>query len=405
MPPVPAPLRRAGLRIEPAPGGPQLCVRDAWGVSPERAGVVLDARQWRLAQAFDGERDAADLARAQAPPADPAEVLALARRLSAALLLRDEAFERAAAERLDRLRAAGRREPLGPGAEYPHDAFDLRAEVGGLVANDWDMPPVDSLAGAWTTAAPHRRAGPLYARTFAALRSRERDATRVLLLGAAECELGRLLVPLDLPLATPLGAPPVDREGLAALGLHPGRDLLVHTTSLALERQALFLRVVLPRAVVLPVLVSSLGAARAALDPAGDEDVERAVEALLRCARLPGGAVLLCAADLQRVAGSFGGAAPPDAAGVPYSLVGATGRRVRDADTAVVDAATRLRPEELWSAALEGAGPRGAGRLLAPYLALRIVAGVAPEARGSTLGYLQLPGAGEIATAASVVWH
>ena len=89
---------------------------------------------------------------------------------------------------------------------------------------------------------------------------------------------------------------------------------------------------------------------------------------------------------------------------------GDLGRRTTDRDREAIDSATRLDHEIFLAAADQDDDPARRSLAAAPYLLLRALEGSASlvdgsPVRGSTLGYLQMPAAGEIATAAAIVFH
>ncbi len=364
-----APLRP--VEGVPVAGG-RVALVDPLGVASEP--FVLEPAEWDLLRANPG-----------AAGALPAELRA---RLSGAGLLQDEVFEERRREALDRFRALPARPAAGAGSDYEADPTSLRIEIGGLVANDWDMPPVHDALAVLAPATPIRTAAPLYARAWAALRHAE-DVARIVLLGVSRAPLQRVLVPCDKDLETPLGTVAVDRAALGALQVVPGRDELAHRDALALERHALFARVLFPRAPVVPLLVGAVGAGTA--PPGGSARVEAAVEALRRVRALPGRTLVVAASDLAHLAATVAGgaAAEPPAPG-----------ELRAADRRALAHATALEPEAFWTA-LRGR-PRMAEHAAAPYLALRLMADAAPL-RAEVLGYLQIPiEGGTITTAAAV---
>ncbi len=362
---------------------------DPLGVAHEP--FVLEAAEWIALRSWDAaaadgtsrpERDASSLADA------------LRTRLSSAYLLDDEAFEDRRRAELDRYRALPARPASGAGTDYDPDPTGLRIEIGGLVANDWDMPPVHDAVGALAPGAPIRSAAPLYARCYAALRHVE-DVARVVLLAVSRAPLHKVLVPSGKDLETPLGTVAVDAAALAALQVVPGRDELAHRGALVLERHALFLRVLFPRTPVLPLLVGAIGTGTA--PPGGSARVEAAVEALQRVLDLPGKTLVIAASDLAHLSSPVPGAEPPGPeprAPDPAHL--------RTQDRLALQHATDLEPEEFWTA-LRGR-PRHAQHAAAHYLALRLFADQ-PALRGEVLGYLQIPIEGGCITTATAAFR
>lgn len=401
---VPPPLRPLEVvHLEP-PDGQGTLLRDPLGIAPDQH--LLDARDWAIARRLDGIRSSAaiaqELARTELPGLGESEVDEVVRALSQRCLLRDEHFDRTAGEHLDHFRAAPRRAALGPGRDYEPDAFDLRMRIGGLVADDWDMPPLPHALGALGPGGRLGGAGPLYSRTYASLRHVPKP-DRIVILGGLGAPMGPLLVPLDRDLETPLGPVPVDREALAALGRLPGREILAHRSALVLERQALFTRVLFRKTPVLPILVGALRQApgETASSPNGIDEVEEALDSLDRVLELPGRSLVVCASDLFRVGPRHPG---------PCRIEGEDLGNLRRSDSRALDHAVELDAAGFWSNAETEGDPGRAAQVLAPYLFLRLFeAGRHPLPEGTTarrahlLGYRQMQAPGECTSAASLV--
>jgi AmmeMemoRadiSam system protein B len=372
---------------------------DPLGLSPAaaRGNLVLEAWEWETANAFDGRTPAAELAGgardARSAAARVERVQALAERLSRENLLEDEHFDRALAREFDSFRRHERRAAAGAGSEYPADPFDLRLRLGGVVADDWDMPPLDRVAGLWAPGGPLPAAASLYGRAWASVRHATSRFERVVLLGSVGAPLEHMLVPLAKSFETPLGTLEVDGEALTHLGVLPGRAQLAHRTSNVLERQALFVRLLFPRARIVPILV---GALDPEVDPAEHPEVLGALEGLERVERLPG-TLFVASADLFHQ-GRPGGVHPV-----------ATGAGIADQDRRMLDAVEELDPVAFAFAALAGGDQTRAAQAAAPYLLLALLRAASArrgdELRATNLGYLQCPTPSALFTAAAAVFH
>lgn len=369
-------------------------IRDPLGVAGHgRHGLRVPADVYAIAALFDGRRSWDELAASASDRIGrrvaPDEVQRIAHGFSERQLLDDERFRAQSELELRAFKSSPARPFVGAGSDYEADPIDLRIRIGGLVANDWDMPPPEDPFGVITPAADFTRAGPLYARTYAALRHSGARFERVLLLGALGAPLSHWIVPLDRDFATPFGPLRCDAAGVAALGIDPGTDELAHRGALALERQALFLKLLFPRLPIVPVLVSEPD------DDVSVDRTERAVEALARVVSLAGRTLVVCASDLSVVPGPT---LAPDVA-----------LAVRERDRLAVEAATRVDPEGFRSEIAHLPDPDRTRSFLAPYLFLRLCAARTVDERqpleGSVLGYSQMNGAEECTTAASVVFH
>ncbi|MEM7311209.1 MAG: AmmeMemoRadiSam system protein B [Planctomycetota bacterium] len=390
------------LEATPAADGTSLRIRDPLGVagrSPDaetrrRERLDLAPDLWRVARRLDGTRTAADIAADLSAVAEQEvseeEVLAAVAELSTAGVLEDaESTTRLATARTD-FDALPNRPSVGAGRDYPADPTDLRIRIAGLVANDWDMPPPAGLRGLLAPACSIGRAAPLYARSYAALRIVGARFARIVLLAPARAPVSRVLVPLDKDFETPLGAVQVDREALAALGAEAGEDALAHREALALERQMLFLRLLLPNTRVVPLLVGAVS---------GETERDEAVAALRRVERLPGETFFLAAADLARL---LAAADQPDA-------LGPEGRRaLRGLDKRMVDLAVECDAEGWRAQAVASGDAARAAESVPVELVLRVLreGGVVRRGvvRGHVLGYHQDLGAEELTTAASMAF-
>lgn len=392
-------------------GRPLVALADPLGLAGGGGAWVLrlEPEEFAVARLFGGGRSVDELVRlaaAQGIACDAARVEALALRLGAARLLDDDPTRAALQRAWQEFDALDVRPPLGAGRDYPADAFDLRLAIGGMVADDWDLPPPDTCVAAWTSAAKLDVARALHARTWAALRHFTLDFDRVLVLAPLAAPLESPVNVLTKPLATPLGTVALDRE-LARLFPAPrGPECLAAARALALERQALFLRVLYRDKPALFALV------RRTKDASETTDLEARLAAALTLPRT----LVLVAADLVHAELDL---PLPDAPTrsersptalrdtrdthwiVRHELVDAA----RDDDAGAVDAATRvdsIRLDEL--AARESDDARAASlALLARFTAA--LARARPEARGSLLGYAQANARGVLLSGASVLFH
>jgi AmmeMemoRadiSam system protein B len=416
-PPLFPHLRALRLSHSALDGTEGVGLTDPLGVSPMRGDRSLDLSpaDWAVLRRFDGLRSASEVAAAASAeldhPVSEAAVTALEARASELLLLRDERYRSALEREFEAFRRQAVRAAVGPGRDYERDSFELRVRIGGLVADDWDLPPLPQAQGLWSSSSSLDLAGPLYSRAYAAVRHCRPELSRVVLLGSIGAALDSRLVPLSKPFETPLGRVEPDTEGLAALGHLPGLEQLAHRDGLELERQMLFLRLLFPGLPVLPILVASPRREAGELETwetRGDDEVERAVEGLRAVLALEGRTLMIAAADLFRWGRRRGRSEP---APRHTTLLGGTaGNRIRDADREAIDAATRLDPDAFLAVAFDEEDPVRLGLAAAPYLMLRALEGRRSlvddtAVQGSTLGYLQMPAAGQITTAAAVVFH
>jgi AmmeMemoRadiSam system protein B len=398
------------LRAQPVArdGRELVLLHDPLGIASARngssgAGLFVPRDVWSIALQFDGQRTfdeiAAEASKRTGKQCSVAEVREIARALSHRFLLSDARSEAELAVQHAFFKSSPERPCVGAGRDYTADPVDLRIEIGGLVANDWDMPAPSGVFGVITPAASFRRAAKLYARTYAALRHCGGSFARVLVLGQMREPLRSPLVPLEKPFATPLGTLACDVDGVRALEIAPGPDELAHRGALVLERQCLFLKLLFPRSPIVPVLAAALPDPIEPSSPIVEAAVEAAVEALERVCALPGNTLVVCASDLSSSSSMIASADAPAL------------RDRRERDRIAVEHATRADAEAFWREVVTGEDPSRASALSATYLFLRLCAGRSsndPERgsiAGSVLGYEQLAPPGELTTAASVLFH
>ena len=187
--------------------------------------------------------------------------------------------------------------------------------------------------------------------------------------------------------------------------IEPGADELAPRSALTLERQALFLRLLWPRVPIVPCLVSAppRGPRGASHAPGPRDAHEDAVAACERALALEGDTLVLVASDLGRALAEHAG---PEV----HRLASDDQRAARERDKRAVDAALAFDAAAFWNEASLDAGTTSSNPLPL-WLALRLCqprrAATAElgHLRGSVLGYQQLPGRGELTTAASLVFH
>lgn len=431
-------LRPLGLRSRWDEG---VALDDPFELSPECSlgGPKLPREMWAIARRLKGEQDATGIARQLTAefgrPVEVAEVESVVAHLERALLLDNQDFREARERAFQNFRKEPQRPSYGAGSEYPDDPFELRLRIGGLVADDWDMPPLPHAQGLIAPDAPIARAAQLYTRSYAAVRHARGHAARVVLLCNVGARLEAPLIPLAKPFATPLGEVPTDGEALAALGQLPGLDQLAHRSAKALERQALFVRLLFPDTPVLALLVSDLPGLLQ--EEGGEEDLERveaSSDALAQLDELEGPTLMICAAPLYRE-GPLGNQAPAseqptaDSSQPPASepppgeprpphqgfgagtlLGGSHGGRIRSGDRSAIDALTQVDSDAFLQVLREEDDPLRNRWAAAPLLMLRWLEERfslkdGTPVKGSTLGYAPQLAPGELSTAASIVFH
>ena len=356
--------------LAPAPHGP------AW---------FLSEAEWNVALQLNGRRNLGEVVSTlDTPSINESFVVSVVDNLSRKFLLDDDVYEEALFRELDAFRKQPYRAMVGSGHEYSSDNIDLRIQLGGIVADDWDMPQIAPIHAFVLPAHPFGPAAKLYARGYAALRHQIQDIARIVLLGASEIPLGRLLVPLTLSSKTAFGISELDKHALRALSVVPGRDELAHRESLVLERHQLFTTLLAPQTPVLPILVGQM------TNPIDQvEEVESAVQSLLRVLALPGRTVLIAASDLARF---------DHEAGKPS-------RELRTTDADLSDHATRMDADRFWEAACQT--KTGQRSPTAIYLLLSALARLDknhPQLRGAVAGYLQLRDDRQLTSAASIAF-
>lgn len=324
-------------------------IEDPLGVAhPPGAPLALPDSVYQLAIRLDGRRSLAELSQSGAISALEWESLVYG--LSNQGLLEDAVFQ-------DKLRTQWelyRSSPERPfaGTDRERDPFALRAAIAGMVADDWDMPASRAPQALLVPAAPLNLGARLYGRGFASVRHVGTHFARVVLLGDAPLPLPPGLVSEDRDCATPIGSLRTDRAALQALGLEANPWQLAQRGALSLEPCMLFLRVLLPRIPIVPLLVSSELAHGA-----------QALASFEGLRHLPGPSLLICAADLAQ--------GPADA-------------HTRARDVLRNEALCNLDIASLTEASSDPASP--ALQLLARYLAQH-----KPRLSGNTLGYQALP--------------
>ncbi len=385
-------LRELQIRQLERDGVELVQVVDPLGIGPGRLAQpwFISKDEWRVAQLLDGRRTADDIGAelAEAGLAD-AFISRTITALSQRFVLDDEVFEEELFRQLDAFRSQTQRNLVGSGREYTSDNIDLRIQLGGIVANDWDMPEIPLLQGMLLPASSFGAAARLYARGYAALRHQVSKIDRIVLLGTADAKLGRLLVPLTLPSKSAFGISPLDADGLRALSIVPGRDEIAHRDSLVIERHQLFTTLLTPKTPVLPILVGQIGDLN---DPAVEADVSNAVSALQRVQSLPGHTLIITACDLGRLT---------------PTKTGISSRDLRTLDADLSDVATRLDSQAFLQAARSTDDPALSRSPAAAYLLLRVLEATkskSPGLRGAVAGYLQMKSDAHLTSAASLTF-
>ncbi len=366
--------------FEEPKGRTVIAMRDPMGVVAGT--LVVQPEAFFVASHFDGEHDAAQVASIVNGKTNgqltTAVVQSIADRFSERCLLHDDRFR----EAFERARRAFAEAPERPaahaGSNYPEDAGELRLRLGGILAEAWDQPrPQGDVVG---LVAPHidlDRGQITYARAYGVLRDLG-SFDRIVVLGTAHGPTSRLLAPTRKPYATPLGPLEVDLPAMdrlvSVLGDGAWDDEFSHRGEHSIEFQAIFLRLVQPRARVLPILCGSLRPlVDDGVDPNGHPDIERAVEALRAAVDDGRRTLVLAAADLAHVGPRFGG--PP----LTRELL----QRTESHDRAALDLAATRDAAGWHRAVTEGGDPRNVCGLSPIYLLLRVL----DRGRGHLISY------------------
>ena len=364
---------------------------------PLGIGPALHARPWYVSQdewevgsLLNGSRTTTEVAALiTGENANEKFVRSTIELFSKHFVLDDEAFEEQLVREIEAFRSQTHRQLVGSGREYSSDNIDLRIQLGGIVANDWDMPEIPPLHGLLLPACGFGAAARLYSRGYAALRHQVPEIDRIVLLGASPAKLRRLLVPLTMPSKSAFGISPLDTEAIRALAVVPGREEIAHRDALVLERHQLFTTLLAPKVPLLPILVGQIGDLA---DAEVGESVESAVDALGRVLALPGRTVMIAACDFAHFDPKAVEAAPREV-------------RARDADLS--DLATKLEAADYWRAVTEESSPIVLRDHSTIYLLLRALANKAesmPTLRGAVAGYLQMRSDADLTTAASLTF-
>ncbi len=356
------------------------------GPGPHAPPWFVSEAEWNIAKLLNGTRNAEAVSLELAtPPADESSVIRVVQALSRRFLLDDEVFEEALCTQLDSFRGQPYRQMVGSGREYSADNIDLRIQLAGIVANDWDMPEIPPLHGLLLPSRGFQAAAKLYARGYAALRHQVKDIARIVMLGTCNAKLDRLLVPLTLSSKTAFGISQLDAQALRALSVVPGRDEIAHRDALVLERHQLFTSLLAPKVPVLPILVSEVDDLS---DPDVTANVNNAVSSLQRVKELPGRTLFIAASDFAH----FESAESES-----------TARELRALDADISDCATRIKPDEFWDATHAPSDLRVIRKPLAAYLLLRVLEH-GPALRGAVAGYLQMRSEAHLTSAASLAF-
>lgn len=357
-----------------------IALRDPVGVVD---GVLLVSPEaFLVASHFDGERDAptiaADASQQLGMQVSSEIVERVAQLFSERLLLFDPAFHRAWMDRREAFARKPTREAAHAGSNYPTDPDAFRMQIGGILAEAWDMPrprsPVRGLI------APHidlERGRLTYARAYGVLRDAGR-IDRFVVLGTSHGPTTQLLAPTRKDYETPLGVLRTDREAVDRVAQELGGDAFddefCHKNEHSIEFQAIFLKLVHPESELVPLLCGSLrNCVEDGGNPAESQEVERAVRAVKAAMEDGKRTVVLAAADLAHVGPRFGG--PP----LTRELLTET----ETADRAALELAAAGDAAGWYRAVTEGGDPRNTCGLSPIYFALRALEG----ARGHLVGY------------------
>lgn len=158
--------------------------------------------------------------------------------------------------------STGIRQPAVAGHFYPAAAEKLQLMVSEYLDQARPLQPAPK-----AVIAPHAGyifSGPVAASAYAGWHGLGTSVHRVVLLGPAHrVYLRGLAVPANRTFMTPLGAVPVDAEGIAAISTMPGiiTDDLPHADEHSLEVQLPFLQTLFPEFALVPIVVGDAKAA------------------------------------------------------------------------------------------------------------------------------------------------
>lgn len=375
-----APLRPLDAFPHEHEGKRMIAVRDPIGVI--EGVLVVSPEAFLVASHFDGERGAVEIA-AEATQqlgmhVTPEVVERVSRLFSERHLLFDERFHRAWMEMREEFARQPSRAAAHGGANYPTEPEEFRLKIGGILAEAWDQPrPEAEVLG---LVAPHidlERGLHTYARAYGVLRDLPR-VDRFVILGTSHGPTAQLLAPTRKDYETPLGPARTDRAAVdrvaAVLGEDAYDDEFCHKNEHSIEFQTIFLKLLHPKAEIVPLLCGSLrSVVEDGADPAGHPTVERAVEAVRAAVDDAKKTVVIAAADLAHVGPRFGG---PE---LTTELLADTER----SDRAALDLAAARDAAGWYRAVTEGGDPRNTCGLSPIYLTLRAL----DRGRGHLISY------------------
>ncbi len=292
------------------------------------------------------------------------------------------------------------------GGAYAADPAELRAAFDGFFAPPAGPGPIDGGAAPGEAVraviAPHidfHRGGPAYAWAYREVGERC-DADLFVIFGTCHAGMEHPFALTRKDYESPLGAAPVAREFVEALGARARQDCfgseLAHRAEHSIEFQAVFLRYLWAgrRDVeIVPVLTSFAHEAMArGRRPDDDPRVPRFLEALAACVAKSGRRVAFIAgADLAHVGPRFGDPAPVS----PADL-----ERIGGEDRAMLGTVEAGDPEAFFESVARDDDRRRICGLSPIYVLLRALGG----ARGALRQYGQWPDPQGAVTFASVVF-
>ena len=272
-------------------------VRDPMGYTD--VGLRMPPAAFFLANLFDGETSLEEIqaafARQFGEDVPRSQILDIAARLDEAGFLEGERFEKRKADAVSMFRAMPARLPSHAGLCYSEDPDALKKELDAYFDPPGGPGFPDPLAeGAIPRGiiAPHidpPRGGHLYARAYKCVAERGRPVRTFVILGTGHAAPGCAFIPTRKDFANPLGLLPIENRAVDAFAnaMGPGafEHEWLHKSEHSIEFQCLFLRHALggdhPFRIV-PILCGSFaGIIEEGRDPSDDEDVTRAIDALL----------------------------------------------------------------------------------------------------------------------------
>lgn len=359
---------------------PMFAMRDPMGIVSELLAVQPEA--FFIASHFDGEADADGVARLvslrMGGKVDAMVVHSVAQQFSDRGLLLDEKFQEMYAKAREAFAAQPTRAAAHAGGNYPDDASQLTQFLKQVLSLADEQPRFDGdLIGLISPHIDFERGHALYAQAYKPL-ERAGQFDRIVVLGTSHGPMASSLVPTRKNFETPLGPLATSQSGvdavLSVLGEECLMDELAHKGEHSIEFQTVFLKMLQPNAEIVPLLCGSLrGCVDDGADPQGNEEVERAVEAVRAARSRDGRTLLVAGADLAHVGPRFGGPELTD------GVLDATERGDREA----LAFASERDASGWFRSITNGGDPRNTCGLSPVYLMLRAL----ERGRGHLLGY------------------